>query len=259
MSTTQKMDQYIIHRSWMYERTMGKKSLQPLFKEGVRGFVAFITSQDSHKRDGGTRCPCLKCTCRFYRSAEEIITHLEKVGFMEEYWLWSHHGEGLPLTNTEVIHDIRAYANRVLTECGKRPLEPRKPLKNTKYCTYRVLTEAECRQLVPPPPFWIPRVKDSSSAPPLYSTPFPWPIPNPAMVTHGVTTSLSTHSPENITTPFSTLPPPTTQPSIVPEVVPDEQQQQQREEADPMQQAHQFQEEVEKQDGRYVIYLFSDS
>lgn len=79
------------------------------------------------------------------------------------------------------------------------------------------------------------------------------------MITHGVTTSLSTHSPENITTPFSTLPPPTTQPSIVPEVVPDEQQQQQREEADPMQQAHQLQEEVEKQDGRYVIYPFSDS
>jgi hypothetical protein len=65
------------------------------------------------------------------------------------------------------------------------------------------------------------------------------------------------HSPENITTRFSTLPPLTTQRTIMPRLIPDEQQQQ-REEADGMQQAHQFQ-EVEKQDGRYVIYPFSDS
>jgi hypothetical protein len=253
MSTTQKMDQYIIHRSWMYERTLTKKTLQPLFKEGVRGFVAF--TMPHYKSDGGIRCPCLKCTCRFYRSPEEIIQHLEKVGFMEQYWVWRHHGEGLPLTNTEVIYDIRAYANKLLTDCGKRPIEPAKRKKSRSH-TIRVLTEAESRQYARNP--WpIPRVKDSSSAPPLYSTPFPWPIPNPAMVTHGATTSLSMHSPENITTRFSTLPPLTTQRTIMPRLIPDEQQQQ-REEADGMQQAHQFQ-EVEKQDGRYVIYPFSDS
>ncbi|XP_024634536.1 uncharacterized protein [Medicago truncatula] len=109
------MDQYILHRSWMYDRKRpGKRTLKAQFKEGIREFVAFTMSQDIFRSEGGIRCPCLKCTCRLIQSPKDVIKHLEDVGFMEDYYVWRHHGEQEP---NEFDVNMQASSSGAHTQC----------------------------------------------------------------------------------------------------------------------------------------------
>ena len=111
----QKMDQYILHQSWMYNRKRpGKRTLKAQFKEGIREFVAFGMSQDIFRSEGGIRCPCLKCTCRLVQSPKVVITHLEDLGFMEDYYVWRHHGEQEP---DDFDVNMQASSRGAHTEC----------------------------------------------------------------------------------------------------------------------------------------------
>lgn len=111
----QKMDQYILHRSWMYDRKRpGKRTLKAQFKEGIREFVAFAMSQDIFRSEGGIICLCLKCTCRLIQSPKDVIKHLEDVGFMEDYYVWRHHGEQEP---DEFDVNMQASSSGAHTQC----------------------------------------------------------------------------------------------------------------------------------------------
>jgi hypothetical protein len=82
----------------MYDRKYpGGRTLKARFKDGVEEFVTYAMSQDIVKSEGGIRCPCIKCSCGLIQSPEDVITHLEKVGFMKGYYVWRHHGEKEPL------------------------------------------------------------------------------------------------------------------------------------------------------------------
>jgi hypothetical protein len=74
----------------MYDRTYpGRTGLKPNFEEGVKGFIAFAVTQETYKVEEGIRCPCTKCTCRFIKTPVEVSNHLKKVGFMNDYWVWT--------------------------------------------------------------------------------------------------------------------------------------------------------------------------
>ncbi|GAU31957.1 hypothetical protein TSUD_288910 [Trifolium subterraneum] len=83
------------------------------FKDGVEEFITYAMSQDIVKREGGIRCPCVKCMCGSIESPEEVFDHLEKFGFMNDYYVWIHHGERVPANiNTD------ASSSGAQAECG---------------------------------------------------------------------------------------------------------------------------------------------
>ena len=59
------MEYYQFYRSWMYDRMFpGRRGLKPQFKEGLDMFLTYAFTHEWCRRDGGVRCPCLKCGCR---------------------------------------------------------------------------------------------------------------------------------------------------------------------------------------------------
>ncbi|GAU18184.1 hypothetical protein TSUD_248850 [Trifolium subterraneum] len=97
----------------------GRRTLKARFKHGVREFVTYAMSRDVVKREGGIRCPCLKCSCvLIIKSPEDVIDHLENVGFMDDYYVWRHHGEQEPQNiNVEFMVDTHASSSGVRAEC----------------------------------------------------------------------------------------------------------------------------------------------
>ena len=83
------MEYYRYYRSWMYDRLYpGRRALKPNFIDGVNGFITWAFAQERCRSEGGVRCPCLKCGCRYIISdPEEIIRHLHRKGFIENYWV----------------------------------------------------------------------------------------------------------------------------------------------------------------------------
>jgi len=81
---------YKHYRSWMYDRTFsGKRGLKPHFVEGVNKFISWAWGQQVFKDVGGIKCLCLKCACRYIKTGpSEVKKHLDKIGFMSNYWVW---------------------------------------------------------------------------------------------------------------------------------------------------------------------------
>ncbi|GAU29854.1 hypothetical protein TSUD_379440 [Trifolium subterraneum] len=97
----------------------GRRTLKAHFKHGVREFGTYAMSRDVVKREGGIRCPCIKCSCvLIIKSPEDVIDHLENVGFMDDYYVWRHHGEQEPKnTNVGFMVDTHALSSGVRAEC----------------------------------------------------------------------------------------------------------------------------------------------
>ncbi|XP_058752188.1 uncharacterized protein LOC131625341 [Vicia villosa] len=80
----------------------GRRGLKPLFMEGVAAFLSFAFAQECCRREGGVRCPCLKCGCRnIISDPSEVNRHLERVGFRPNYWVWTSNGETMQEMNRE--------------------------------------------------------------------------------------------------------------------------------------------------------------
>ncbi|GAU45973.1 hypothetical protein TSUD_401130 [Trifolium subterraneum] len=104
----------------MYDRKyLGCRTVKARFKDGVEEFVTYAMTQDIVESEGGIRCRCIKCKCGWIESPEDIITHLEKFGFMKGYYVWRHHGEREPANiNTEFDVNTEASSSGAQTECG---------------------------------------------------------------------------------------------------------------------------------------------
>ncbi|XP_019100804.1 PREDICTED: uncharacterized protein LOC104789085 [Camelina sativa] len=63
------------------------------FLEGIDVFLAFACSQASYKESGTILCPCARCKNRKQRDAKTVSSHLFRVGFKGNYYVWSSHGE----------------------------------------------------------------------------------------------------------------------------------------------------------------------
>ena len=73
----------------MYKRLSGNY-LNPEFVNGVHSFLKFAFSDSSIET---RRCPCSKCTNRYYHSRRKITEHLYLRGFVMGYHVWDSHGE----------------------------------------------------------------------------------------------------------------------------------------------------------------------
>ncbi|GAU50134.1 hypothetical protein TSUD_408660 [Trifolium subterraneum] len=104
----------------MYERKyLGGRTVKARFKDEVEEFVTYAMTQDIVKSEGGIRCPCIKCMCGSIKSPKDVTTHLERFGFMNDYYVWRHHGEQQPTNiNTEFDVNTDASSSGVQAECG---------------------------------------------------------------------------------------------------------------------------------------------
>ncbi|GAU25221.1 hypothetical protein TSUD_17330 [Trifolium subterraneum] len=75
-------------------------------------------TQDIVESEGGVRCPCIKCKCGSIESPEDVITHLEKFGFMKGYYVWRHHGEREPANINSNDVNTEASSSGAQAECG---------------------------------------------------------------------------------------------------------------------------------------------
>ncbi|WVZ23067.1 hypothetical protein V8G54_001611 [Vigna mungo] len=91
------MDRGPPNRSWMYDRCYrGRGALKESFLLGVEEFISKACEQERYRRDGGIRCPCLKCDCTNILNERVVKVHLYKVGFKPNYFIWEDHGETMP-------------------------------------------------------------------------------------------------------------------------------------------------------------------
>ncbi|XP_060182571.1 uncharacterized protein LOC132612291 [Lycium barbarum] len=80
------------HRRWMYDRVLpNRRGLRDEFKQGVEGFInqANLFCQ----KDGTIRCPCADCNCIKWLKPEDVRADLCSKGFMDDYYVWTSHGE----------------------------------------------------------------------------------------------------------------------------------------------------------------------
>ncbi|BAT79263.1 hypothetical protein VIGAN_02211700, partial [Vigna angularis var. angularis] len=88
------MDDAQPNRSWMYDRChRGRGALKESFVLGVEEFISKACEQERYRRDGGLRCPCLKCDCTKILHEGVVKVHLYKNGFKPNYFIWEDHGE----------------------------------------------------------------------------------------------------------------------------------------------------------------------
>jgi hypothetical protein len=95
-------------RSWMHE----SGDVLAHFK-GVSIFLEEVAAQHTtHEKEEAVYCPCKVCNNNMmylYKDHEIISEHLVRSGFMDNYFIWSKHGETQP--RTESIIDEREEVN----------------------------------------------------------------------------------------------------------------------------------------------------
>ena len=82
----------------MYNRNLPKrKGLREEFISGVDQFINFALSNEECQKNGeSVRCPCSKCRNRRFEHPNTVVEHLYRRGFVDDYWIWTCHGEDHP-------------------------------------------------------------------------------------------------------------------------------------------------------------------
>jgi hypothetical protein len=97
----------IVDQSWMYE----SGDVLAHFN-GVSIFLEVVAQRTTHEKEDAIYCNCKVCNNNamyLYNDHEIICKHLVWSGFMDNYFIWSKHGETQP--RTESIIDEREEAN----------------------------------------------------------------------------------------------------------------------------------------------------
>ncbi|XP_074298303.1 uncharacterized protein LOC141629156 [Silene latifolia] len=85
-------------RSWMY---IARRL--PEFENGVIEFLNVSFSKGVHGSQ--IRCPCNRCINRYWLRRHEVYDHLKAFGFVENYYVWTFHGES-PLSTKSIVETL---------------------------------------------------------------------------------------------------------------------------------------------------------
>jgi hypothetical protein len=97
-------------RSWMYR----SGDVLAHFK-GVCAFLETIVQHVSHQKEEILYCPCKVCkNVVIFKDCEVIYEHLVRSGFMDNYFIWTKHGDTQP--GTKSIIDERAEENMCIPD-----------------------------------------------------------------------------------------------------------------------------------------------
>lgn len=83
-----------LDRSWMYRR-YENGLFTPSFIKGVDQFVQYATSQPRSMDGTKIKCPCnlVKCQNRQFLEPDTVKSHLQRNGFVPNYYVWTYQGE----------------------------------------------------------------------------------------------------------------------------------------------------------------------
>jgi hypothetical protein len=97
-------------RSWMYRSS----DVLSHFK-GVCAFLEIVVQHTSHQKEETIYCPCKVCKNDvMFKDREVICKHLVRSEFMDNYFIWTKHGERQ--LGTENIIDERAEENMSISD-----------------------------------------------------------------------------------------------------------------------------------------------
>ncbi|XP_070012954.1 uncharacterized protein [Nicotiana sylvestris] len=103
------------HRTWMYNRNYpNRRGLQEDFVEGVDDFIRHAMSLPPYQSKGVIRFPCVRCDCMKLEKSEKVKLHLYRKGFIENYFVWTNHGE---------IDGSRGIFHNMIVGESSRPVE----------------------------------------------------------------------------------------------------------------------------------------
>jgi len=94
------------HRKWMDNRVGSDNGrVTNEFLVGINEFLDFACAQTQFLTLHKLRCPCQKCKCMKYQSADYVRAHLCMKRFMDNYYYWTNHNESKPHFPHVVIND----------------------------------------------------------------------------------------------------------------------------------------------------------
>jgi hypothetical protein len=94
---------------------MYRSSDVPAHFKGVCAFLKTVVQHASHQKKEIIYCPCKVCKNDvIFKDREVIREHLVRSGFMDNYFIWTKHGETQPIT--ESIIDVRAEENMGISD-----------------------------------------------------------------------------------------------------------------------------------------------
>ena len=116
-------------RSWMYKR-FENSQMRFEFHEKVKSFVESARQHSECMYGEWIKCPCslAKCRNKQYLLVKDVMFHLVKNGFVENYYVWNHHGELFDVEEREKV--------------SKRAKIDMEELRTTDRCTQMVLDAA---------------------------------------------------------------------------------------------------------------------
>ena len=77
----------------------GRRGLKESFVVGVEEFIRTTRRSRYFELEGEIRCPCIKCDYTRILTDEIVKVHLYKKGFIPNYWIWTLHGEYMPIVD----------------------------------------------------------------------------------------------------------------------------------------------------------------
>jgi hypothetical protein len=87
----------------------------PAHFKGVCAFLKTVVQHASRQKEEIIYCPCKVCKNDVILKDHEVIReHLVRSGFMDNYFIWTKHGETQPMT--ESIIDVRAEENMSISD-----------------------------------------------------------------------------------------------------------------------------------------------
>lgn len=94
------------NRQWIYNRNLpGRTGIRQEFLAGVAEFINFASNQYQFMNGDQIRCPCYRCKNRKFLNTADVVLHLYRRGFTENYWNWVAHGEAVWAVNEHDVPD----------------------------------------------------------------------------------------------------------------------------------------------------------
>jgi hypothetical protein len=96
------MERLKVRRAWMYKNVGHRGTIPFQFLRGLTEFMLVASSNGTNMTE--IRCPCKKCKATKHHPYEIVQRHLTKNGFMDDYYVWIHHGEdAMNVINMSVV------------------------------------------------------------------------------------------------------------------------------------------------------------
>jgi len=94
----------------MYDMLDSSRILKQQFINEFFYFISMAMDKTLYIKDGGIKCPYMRCICQKILKPSHVRAHLLEYGFQPYYHVWVYHGENRP-TNDNLNYASTSYDN----------------------------------------------------------------------------------------------------------------------------------------------------